>query len=119
MGLSESLMDSEIGSIQPEVMMKMGSVDLIFCQEGSEEIPICQVGRDEQMRLSEGLISSEVSLDQQMQLTKEEDLRNLLMIRGIGIFLPFSQEEAKVYVADEAAIARERQPAETIKEELE
>jgi hypothetical protein len=35
-----------------------------------------------------------------MQLTKEEDLRNLLMIGGIQIFLPFSQEEAEIYVAD-------------------
>jgi hypothetical protein len=46
MGLSESLMDSEVSSIQPGVLMKMGSVDLIVCQEGSEEIPICQVGKD-------------------------------------------------------------------------
>jgi hypothetical protein len=74
------------------------------------------VGRDEQMRLSEGLINSEVSLnqpeelteqmsseldlDQQMQLTEEEDLRNLLMIGGIQIFLPFAQEEAEICVAD-------------------
>jgi hypothetical protein len=42
------------------------------------------------MRLSEGLINSEVSLDQQMQLTEEEDQRNLLMIGGIQIFLPLS-----------------------------
>jgi hypothetical protein len=56
------------------------------------------VGRDEQMRLSESLINSEVSLDQQVQLTKEEDWRNLLMIGGIKIFLPFSQEEAEIYV---------------------
>jgi hypothetical protein len=53
------------------------------------------VGRDKQMRLSEGLINSEVSLDQQMQLTEEEDLRNLLMIGGIQIFLPFSQGRQK------------------------
>jgi hypothetical protein len=37
----------------------------------------------EQMRLSEGLINSEVSLDQHVQLTKEEDMRDLLMIGGI------------------------------------
>jgi hypothetical protein len=73
--------------------MKMGSVDLIVCQEGSREIPYCQVGRDEQMRLSEGLINSEVSLDQQMQLTKEEDQDSILMIGGIEIFLPFTREE--------------------------
>jgi hypothetical protein len=34
--LSESLMDLEVSSIQQGVMMKMGSVDLIICQEGSE-----------------------------------------------------------------------------------
>jgi hypothetical protein len=39
---------------------EMGSVDSIDCQEGSREIPYCQVGRDEQMRLSEGLINSEM-----------------------------------------------------------
>jgi hypothetical protein len=61
----------------------------------------------EQMRLSEGLINSEMDLDQQMQLTEEEDMRNLLMIGGIGVFLPFSQEEAKVCVADDAATAEE------------
>jgi hypothetical protein len=42
-----------------------------------------------------------------------------MMIGGIQIFLPHSPEEAKVYVADEAATTRERQPAETVKEELE
>jgi hypothetical protein len=47
--LSEGLMDSEVSSIQQGVLMKMGSVDLIICQESSEQIPYCQVGRDEQM----------------------------------------------------------------------
>jgi hypothetical protein len=119
MGLSESLMDSEVSSIQPEVLIKMGSVDLIVCQGSSRKIPYCQVGRDKQVRLCESLMNSEVSLDQQMQLTKEEDLRNLLMIGGIQIFLPHSPEEAKVCVADEAATAEVGQPAETVKEELE
>jgi hypothetical protein len=32
---SEGLMDSEVSSIQQGVLMKMGSVDLIVCQEGS------------------------------------------------------------------------------------
>jgi hypothetical protein len=35
------------------------------------------------MRLSEGLSNSELTRDQQMQLTEEEDLRNLQMIREI------------------------------------
>jgi hypothetical protein len=84
----------------------------MVCQEGSRDIPYCQVGRDEQvnfdqpeelteqMRLSEGLINSEMSLDQHVQLTEEEDMRDLLMIGGIGVFLPFSQEEAEVCVAE-------------------
>jgi hypothetical protein len=119
MGLPESLMDSKVSSIQLEVLMKMGSVDLIVCQEGNKEIPYCQVGRDKQVRLCESLMNSEVSLDQQVQLTKEEDLRNLLMIEGIQIFFPLSPEEAKVCAADEAGTTGERKPAETVKEKLE
>jgi hypothetical protein len=69
--------------------------DLEDCQEGSGSILNCQVGRDEQMRLSEGLINSEMKLDQQVQLKAVEDQRNLLMIGGIEVFLPFSQEEAE------------------------
>jgi hypothetical protein len=56
--LSEGLMDLEMSSIQQGLLMKMGSVDLIICQESSEQIPYFQVGRDEQMRLSKGLINS-------------------------------------------------------------
>jgi hypothetical protein len=112
---------------------EMGSVDSIDCQEGSREIPICQVGRDEQLRLCESLINSEVSLDQPEELTEqvssemdlnqqmkltEEDLRSFLMIGGIEIFLPFSQEEAEVCVVD-AATAEAGQPAETVREALE
>ena len=47
------------------------------------------------MRLSEGLINLEMSLDQHVQLTKEEEYQdNILMIGGIGVFLPLAQEEA-------------------------
>jgi hypothetical protein len=132
--LSEGLMDSEVISIQKGLLMKMGSVDLIVCQESSRSIPYCQVGRDEQMRLSVGLMNSEVSwnlpgemteqvslemnLDQQEQLTEEDNLRSLMMIRGIGVFLPFSKKEAEICVADGAAIAEE-QSAEIVREELE
>ena len=42
-------MDSEVSSIQQELLMKMGSVDLIVCQESSGSIPYCKVGRDEQV----------------------------------------------------------------------
>jgi hypothetical protein len=69
------------------------------------------------MRLSEGLINSEMSLDQHVQLIEEEDLRDLLMIGGIGVFLPFAQEEAEVCIAD--ATTTEEQSAETVKEEVE
>jgi hypothetical protein len=107
--------------------MKMGSVDLIVCQESSGSIPYCQVGRDEQMRLSVGLMNSEVSWDQQVQLTGEEDRRNLLMIGGIGVFLPFSQEEAEIYVASatmaeeqsDVTVREEEQSAMTVREEEE
>jgi hypothetical protein len=119
MGLSESLMDLEVSSIHPEVLIKMGSVDLMVCQGSSRKIPYCQVGRDKKVRLCESLMNSEVSLDQQMQLRKEEDLRNIPMIGGIRIFLPLSLEEAKVCVVDEVATTRERQPTKTVKEELE
>ena len=94
--LSESLMDSEVSSIQQGVLMKMGSVDLIVCQGSSGRIPYFQKGRDEQMRLSKGLINSEMDLDQQMQLTEEEYRRNLLMIGGIEVFLPLAQGDAEI-----------------------
>jgi hypothetical protein len=53
------------------------------------------VGRDEPMswnhpeELREKMISKG-SLDQHVQLIKEEDKDNILMIGGIGVFLPFS-----------------------------
>jgi hypothetical protein len=71
-------MDSEVSSIQQGVLMKMGSVDLIVCQEGSGSIPYFQMGKDEQvswnqpeelteqMRLSDGLINLGMNLDQQV-----------------------------------------------------
>jgi hypothetical protein len=63
-------------------------------------------------------VSSGMDLDQKMQLTEEEDLRSLIMIGGIEIFLPLSPEEEEIYVANEAATAEE-QSVETVKEELE
>jgi hypothetical protein len=53
--------------------MKMGSVDLTVYQESSRDIPYFQVGRDEQMRLSEGRMNSKVNMDQQVKLTVEEE----------------------------------------------
>jgi hypothetical protein len=49
-------------------------------------------------------VSSKIDLDQHLQLTKEEDQDNILMIGGIGVFLPCAQEEAKICVADGVTI---------------
>jgi hypothetical protein len=86
--------------------------DLKDCQEGSRSIPYCQVEKDEQMGKSEGLMNSKVSRNQPKELTEDEDscgfpshvnedddklktftirevdLRSLIMIGGIEIFLP-------------------------------
>jgi hypothetical protein len=61
-------------------------------------------------------VSSEMDLDQQIQLTEEEEWRNLLMMGGIEIFLPFSQEEVENCVAD-AATTEAEQPVVTVGEE--
>jgi hypothetical protein len=74
--LSESLMDSEVSSIQQGLLMKMGSVDLIVCQESSGSIPYCQVGRDEQMRLfgsHEELIAEELTEQMRSESHKFRD----------------------------------------------
>jgi hypothetical protein len=60
-------------------------------------------------------MSSEMDLDQQVQLTKEEDLRSLLMIGGIGNIPTTCPEEAEICVAD--AATTEEQSAETVREE--
>jgi hypothetical protein len=100
-----------------QVGNEMGSLeDLIDCQEGREEIPDFQVGKGEEMRLSDSLMNSEVSLDQQGMLT-EEDQRSILIIGGIEIFLPSSPVEARACVAD--ATTEEGQPTVTVIEEEE
>jgi hypothetical protein len=45
--------------------------DLIDCQEGREEIPYFQVGKGEQMRLSESLMNSGMSLDQREEMIEK------------------------------------------------
>jgi hypothetical protein len=70
----------------------------------------------EHMRLFESLINSEMNLDQPEKLIEEDNLRRFMMIGGIGVFLPFSQEEAEVSVADDAAAAEE-QSVMTVREE--
>jgi hypothetical protein len=52
------------------------------------------VGKDERMSFDQPeelteQVSSKVSLDQHVQLIEEED-QDLLMIGGIGLFLPFT-----------------------------
>jgi hypothetical protein len=113
----EGLMES---SIQQGVLMKMGSVDLIFCQEGSRSIPYCHVDRDEQMNLDQpGELIEQVNLDQQVQLTEEEEDQNdILMIGGIQVFLPFSQEEVEICVAYGTSTVGE-QSVVTVKRKLE
>jgi hypothetical protein len=51
-------------------------------------------------------VSSKIYLDHHVQLTEEAYMRNILMIGGIGVFLPCAQEEAKIFVAGETT-ARE------------
>jgi hypothetical protein len=64
----------------------MGSVkDLIDCQEGRSENSNFQVGKEDEMRLSESLMNSERSSDQKEVLTEEEDQRHILIIGGINI----------------------------------
>jgi hypothetical protein len=58
-----------------------------------------------------------VSLDQQVHMTEDEDKKDILMIGGISIFLPFSPEEEKNCITD-AAISEE-QSVVTVKQELE
>jgi hypothetical protein len=73
------------------------------------------VGKDKQMRLCESLINSKVSSNQPEELTKEENMENILMIGRIKIFLPFAQGKAEICVADEATTAEEELPIVTVK----
>ena len=57
------------------------------------------MGKGKEMRLSESLMNSEESLDQQGVLTGENHKR-ILMIGGIQVFLPESPIEARACVAD-------------------
>jgi hypothetical protein len=110
--------------------IEMGSIDLIDCQVGSRKIPYFQEGKGEQMRLTESLMKSGMSLDQREELTEKmnsevssyqqgqliekEDHKSILMIGGIKILLPYSPVEASVYVAN--ATTAEGQPAVTVEE---
>jgi hypothetical protein len=50
-----------------------------------------------------------------VQLTEEEDMRDILMIGGIAIFLPLAQEEEKICVVGATTV--EEQSAETVRKE--
>jgi hypothetical protein len=107
-----------------QVGNEMGSwEDLIDFQESrGEETPSCQVGEENEGRLSESLMNSAESSYQQGVLIgedsygfaehvneddekldtltiQEEDQRNILIIGGIEIFLPSSPVEARACVA--------------------
>jgi hypothetical protein len=64
-------------------------------------------------------VSSKKNLDQQVQLKKEEENQDdILMIGGIGIFIPCAQEEAEIGVTDDAT-TKQSQLMMTVKKELE
>jgi hypothetical protein len=100
--------------------IEMQLVDSMDYQEDNRKIPYFQVGRDEQVswnqpeELTEQM-SSELDLDQQMQLIEEENQNIILMIGGIETFLPLNPGEAKLCVVYD--IVEERQATETVKEE--
>jgi hypothetical protein len=64
------------------------------------------VGKEEDRRLSEGLMNSTESLYQQGELM-EEDKKCILIIGGIQIFLPNSPVEASTSVAHEEVVQHE------------
>jgi hypothetical protein len=51
-------------------------------------------------------MSSELDLDQQMQLIEEENQNSILMIRGIETFLPLNPGEEKFCVVYDTAKER-------------
>jgi hypothetical protein len=77
--------------------------DLIDCQEGRREIPDCQVGKEEERRLSESLMNSAESSYEQRELVEKEH-KWILIIGGIQIFLPNSPVEASTSVAHEEVV---------------
>jgi hypothetical protein len=106
-GSSAESSDCQVGN-------EMGPFGLIDCQVGSKKFLNFQVGKGKEMRLSESLMNSKESSDQQGVLTGENQ-KNVLMIGGTRVFLPDSLVEARACVVD--ATTEERQPTETVKEE--
>jgi hypothetical protein len=111
---SEGLMDSMESSIQQELLMKMGSVDLmVFQGSSSRNIPYFQVGRDEQRNLGQPEVLTEQmrsQRDQQVHLTEvKEHQGDILMIGGIQLFLPSAQEEAETSVENTATAGEQSQ----------
>jgi hypothetical protein len=58
------------------------------------------VGKGEEMRLSDSLMNSEMSSDQQGVLIERGDQRSVMIIGGIQIFLPSRPVEVTMHVAD-------------------
>jgi hypothetical protein len=125
--LSDEGKRSGRGLVDFQVGNEKRSVDLINFQEGRGDIPIFQVGKGEEMSsvesscqqgvLTDGKeveerphpyeyscgIASHVNEDDEKlntSVTEEEDQRSVLIIGGIKIFLPSSQGEASICVAD-------------------
>jgi hypothetical protein len=90
--------------------------DLTDYQEGRSENSDFQVGKEEEVTLSESLKKLEEASDHQGMLTEEEDQRHILIIGGIIIFLPSISVEAIAHVE---GATEERQPAKTVTEEKE
>jgi hypothetical protein len=64
------------------------------------------VGKEE-VRLLESLRKSELSSDQLGTLIEEEDQRHILIIGGLGIFLPHILTEANVCISCEEVMQQE------------
>jgi hypothetical protein len=93
-GSNGEILDCQVGN-------EMGSNDLIDCQVGSRKFPNFHMGKGKEVRLSESLMNSEESSDEQGVLTGE-DQKRILIIGGIEVFLPRSPVEAKEFIADAA-----------------
>ena len=66
---------------------EMGSTDLIDCQVGRRKFPNFHMGKGKEVRLSESLMNSEESSDQEGVLTGE-NYKRIMIIGGIEVFLP-------------------------------
>jgi hypothetical protein len=102
-----------------------GSVDLVNCQVGRRDIPDFQAGKGEEMSSVESSLQEELADDEVEKIPRsdeysretvsrgneddeklktfsmeEEDQRTILIIGGIGIFLPSDRGEARIDIED-------------------